>query len=660
MTCKYFSPALFRKQVTRFWPLWGGYSLGLLLLLPGFFLTYVPWGDIPLSQVFCGYALAWAVNPLISCIVAGFSALAVWSYLCSRSAAGLIHGLPVRREGLFFTNYLAGLSFILVPNVLIFLLSLAAQAAVGGADFYGLWMWLVCQSLMAVFFFSLATFVALITGNLLALPALYVILNGLFWGLERVFQITFARFIYGFTSMNDMHFLSFLFDWGSPYRTMETRLERLYNGDSLIYGIAGFSVLVIYAVLGVLLSYLALRLYKRRQMETAGEVICVPALRPIFQYGMAFCGALVFGDFFCSLLGGRFFDSRASFGLLVLLWGAVFYFLAEMLLRKSFRVVKQSYKGCLILLAVLIFGIGALRLDPLGYEKRIPAQEEIASVHISGVPPGMIDGDIQRDMSEEYLATVLLLHQTLVEEKQSTQQWEKTFWEEQLTLHNQEDEGSYLEHINQWYVIISYTLRDGKRISRSYAVPMTRELLEQPGTSAYVLDTLLNTNEWRVLNHFSFRPEQQEVLGAYMEKITLPIGADAALTTHSVQYHSRNFSTQEAQLLLTAVLEDMDAGRLGQQHLLWDEAYYETEYENYIYFSIRYRYNDSNGQSEQWNGLLTTPADGKALAEQEQYIQVGIPLQSTATQTLSVLEALGIAEGNGLVLRAEFAKNRGY
>ena len=658
MKHKFFSPALFRKQVTRFWPLWGGYSLGLLLLLPGYFLTYVPWGETSLVQAFRGWALMWAVNPLISCIVAGLSALAVWSYLCSRSAAGLIHGLPVRREGLFFTNYLAGLSFILVPNGLIFLLSLAAQGAVGGVDFYSLWMWLVCQSLMAVFFFSLATFVALITGNLLALPALYVILNGLFWGLERIFQMTFARFIYGYSSMDDMHFLSFLFDWGSPYRTMGMRLERLYDGDGLIYGIAGFSVLVIYAALGLLLSILALRLYKRRQMETAGEVICVPALRPVFKYGAAFCGALTFGDFFCSLLGGRFFDSRVSFGLLVLLWGAVFYFLAEMLLRKSFRVVKQSYRDSLVVLAVLLLGMGALRLDPLGYEKRIPAQEEIASVHILGVQSGIIDGDIQRDMSEEYIAAVVLLHQTLVEEKRSTQQGEKDTSAEQFTVYAKEGEGSHLESITQWHIMIDYTLRDGKQISRSYTVPIKRELIERPGTSAYLLDTLLNTNEWRVLNHFSFRPEPEEVLGAYMEKVTLPIGADAALTAYSVQYHSRQFSTEEAQLLLSAVLEDMDAGRLGQQHLLCDEAYYETKYENYIYFSIRERYNDSNGQSEQWNGLLNTPA--RAMAEEEQYIQVGIPLQSTATETLSVLEALGIAEGNGLVLRAELVKNRGY
>ena len=42
-------------------------------------------------------------------------AMAVFSYLYSSRSACMMHALPLRREALFLTQYLAGLSFLLLP-----------------------------------------------------------------------------------------------------------------------------------------------------------------------------------------------------------------------------------------------------------------------------------------------------------------------------------------------------------------------------------------------------------------------------------------------------------------------------------------------------------------------------------------------------------------
>ena len=66
---------------------------------------------------------------LLSCAYGLICAMAVWSYLFSARSASLYHALPVTRESLFLSHWLAGLSFTLLPNCLIALLSFLCAAA---------------------------------------------------------------------------------------------------------------------------------------------------------------------------------------------------------------------------------------------------------------------------------------------------------------------------------------------------------------------------------------------------------------------------------------------------------------------------------------------------------------------------------------------------
>ena len=45
-----------------------------------------------------------SVVPAIDLVYAALCALAVWSYLYSARSVGLMHTLPIRREGIFLTN----------------------------------------------------------------------------------------------------------------------------------------------------------------------------------------------------------------------------------------------------------------------------------------------------------------------------------------------------------------------------------------------------------------------------------------------------------------------------------------------------------------------------------------------------------------------------
>ena len=124
----YFNFTLLRKNFARFWPIWSLYGLFWLAVLPLNILSNrIHWDggmarSLPLNYLDGGPSAAVALTALFGLLCA----MAVFSYLYASRSVGMLHALPLRREGLFLTNYLSGLLFLLLPNLAVFLLALAA------------------------------------------------------------------------------------------------------------------------------------------------------------------------------------------------------------------------------------------------------------------------------------------------------------------------------------------------------------------------------------------------------------------------------------------------------------------------------------------------------------------------------------------------------
>ena len=84
----YFNKTLFRKNLMRFWPLWGGASLAgslaPLAMIMGILHNYKNLSEIAVPEMTCMFyeVLAKGV-PILSLIYAVLCALAVWHYLYS-------------------------------------------------------------------------------------------------------------------------------------------------------------------------------------------------------------------------------------------------------------------------------------------------------------------------------------------------------------------------------------------------------------------------------------------------------------------------------------------------------------------------------------------------------------------------------------------------
>ena len=231
-----FYPVLWKKNMARFWPIWSVYGACWLLAMPLNLLmlraedTY---GSMPSPQYFADLEVLSMITPgsVIAALVFGIlSAMAVFSYLYNSRSVGLFHALPVRREGLFLTNYLSGLSFMLLPSLVVFFCTLLAELAKGCLNIGALCMWLAMQVLLTLFFYSFAVFCAMFTGHILALPAFYGILSVLAVVMVQLVNEVLRAFVFGYRYVDTLNTLG---TWLSPVILFleKLRVDRAWDTD---------------------------------------------------------------------------------------------------------------------------------------------------------------------------------------------------------------------------------------------------------------------------------------------------------------------------------------------------------------------------------------------------------------------------------------------
>ncbi len=543
----YFNGTLYRKTLARFWPLWGLWGLGWLFLLPLNFLNswlrYSRRSDpdtlsfIQLDATNVPDLLSSGV--FLTLFFAILCAMAVFGYLYNSRSACWTHALPMRREALFTTQYLAGLSFLLLPLAAAGVLTAAVEVSFlpmgsWGAALSALLTWLLAQSGICLFFFSFAAFCAMFTGHILALPAFYFILNCLVSGLWALVDALMSEFFYGYWSNSGV--LTVV-----EYLTPAHALSRAVNygvGDEGNHLSSPVTVAV-YALAGAALFLVSLYVYRRRHVETAGDVVAIPLVRPLFKYGVSFCVGLCFGMFTVAFFN---FYSLTALIPFILLWSAVGYFAAEMLLKKSFRVFR-AWKGAAVMAAVLLALCLGCLADVFGVAGRVPAPGQVTSVEVTldmGYPSdgGRSLGAYLDDPNQIQIITAL--HQAIVD--------------------NRDREGLDLDSDNDYTsAYLTYQLSNGSELRRRYAgVPIRAGDLDTPGTVAHAMQQLLADREL-VATAYGFDKflEDGRLTGAWLDRVNNAKGES--------EYNI--YVDDYAQELWDAVQQDFAEGTIGVRYL---------------------------------------------------------------------------------------------
>ena len=641
----YFNFTLLRKNLSRFWPIWGLYGFLWLMLLPvqvlvnGEYMSRVDTRILPLNFLVGSFSAAAALSFLFGIL----TTMAVFSYLYSNRSAAFFHSLPMRRESLFLTNYLSGLAFLIVPNVVVFLLSVVVEAALGLLVFSSLFTWLVVVCMLNLFFYSFAVFCAMFTGHILALPAFYGILNVLAAGLCYLLQDMASRFLFGFTSATWMEEMA---TWLTPvfFLAYHTGIDYGPENDSACFYGLGYVFLL--ALVGVVFAGLALVVYRRRHLESAGDVVSVSWVRPVFQYGVAFCCAIALGSLFDNIFSSLL--PRNAWVLLawMLIWGAFGCFVAAMLLRKSFWVFKPCWKGCAVFLAVLTAAMCLMELDGFGSETRVPDTAQVKTVYIDSIessPTDDLDWLTYTMDDPELIEAVTQLHQRIVEEKSWLEKDADTRtgnWTSAATdgLDIQTEGGTDLR--------LTYVLTDGTEMERYYYLPVTTDTLADPNSPDAMLQALLNTPGLSEQLYFRNWSEDDRLVDAALTAVRREEGSQSV---YSEEYLPAEALTE----LEEAVLADLAAGDLGRRYLLDDRE----RLENCCYCDLQltYRIGDSGQESPSTKVPSAAPA---GTAHQSNTYTITITLQKSASNTMVVLEKYGIDPDTMLPSQAEYRLER--
>ena len=619
----YFNGTLFRKNLSRFWPLWGGAAfLGSLFPLAMLLnLMSLTQAERPAALDFTGlyYETLNHAVPAISLLYAILCAMAVWSYLYNSRSVGLLHTLPIRRGGLFLTNLLSGMAMMLIPYAVVGTLCLLISAAFGALDMGPYLVTVLGVVGESLFFFASATLAAMVVGNLLALPALYLLLHFLAVLLEWLFGMLAQGFLFGLESGYQ---ISTAAAWLSPVVGLmeHVEVERTYQEIPSIGGgmdevlqsvsLENSWVIGVYALAGVVLLALAWLLYRRRRSESAGDVVAVGALRPLFRYGLAALAALVGGVALYELVWRSFryeeYYEAAPMAVCMLIAGAIGYYGASMLLAKSLRVFRGSWKGLALVAAGCAAVCCVLHFDLLHVEDQVPQVQETETLEfrVAGNSYTLYGG--QDDALMEQLRQ---LHQAIVAE-------EGYIVSESAAAHDMADPS--LETVTWTGLRLKYTLKNGDQVRRWYSVPLTRDRLDQPETYDGLMDALVNGEELKNRRLHRNDPTYQVAAGElYLE----------GSRTHAT------LGSREAAAILEAVYHDCDSGAWGTYDWFGDDN--DDSYAMDLNLDFRWESAEEDGRTY------------------ENYDSINIQVRLGMDHTVETLRKLGLVQESDLVTYRE-------
>lgn len=457
----YFNKTIFKKDITRFAPAWGLYAICLLL------------GMLLMRQNTSAYGYHQNLSqllPIMGVINCGYALLAsqlLFGDLYNSRMCNTIHALPVTREGLFVSHTAAGLFWSVVPTTIAALLGLLL--GIGSTVEQGwqlVFWWLLGTNLQYLFYFGLGAFCALCVGNRFAQAVVYGITNFAsiiaFWLVDTLY----TPMLYGIHTKEDPFMLlsPALIFTESEYLDV----ERIWDADKEVTIRAWFEIgdgwgyLAICACLGVALLVAACLLYRKRQLECAGDFMAVKALEPVFLVVFPLIVAAVF-HFFCDemlYMGG--------FALLYLVVGlGIGFFTGLMLLERTIRIFsKRAFLKFAALAAGFLLTLGVVALDPLGIVTWIPDEEDVVKVEISpsqGNYEYLYSVITLEDPQE--IADALRVHEIALEHRD--------FEEYGYGYIVTETGAEY--HVNNQTISIHYTLKNGTTKSRYYVIDLYGE-----------------------------------------------------------------------------------------------------------------------------------------------------------------------------------------
>lgn len=523
-----FNAADLRVDFTRFAPLPALYTVGLAVMI----LTSLANVRSYYSSVSTIRSVIGTMAP-IQFVYALLISQCLFGYLFDSRLSSAIHALPQTRGSRFRTHVFSGLLFSLLPHLILAVLCHFVRKEVDAMTGW----WLLVSELQSVYFFGLAVLAALCAGNrvgglmvyglLTCLPMLLLFLvstlvQPLMFGVE--INTDHLEYCWPLAQMTGEEYMDIVTNWPDPYQDAVVQ-SITPNARSFVY-------LGVSAGLGALAVILAGQMYRRRQLECAGELLSVKWLNPLFLvlYVLAF-GTL------CQLLVSLFGDDNLNISLFV---GIVLgYYTGLMLLQRQVNVFKlKTVPAAIGLCAAVLVPLMLLGLDVPGIIRKVPEENRIVSVSIGS--SSINSGAGFTTESREDIAKLRTVHEVQV---QSWEDWRSRNPSPLSILESTYNRNLILAdaYDTAVFVRLTYKLTDGSTLRRSYRVPV-------------------DTEAGQACKAFLARPEN--MLGVSSREELLRQSIDSVDSYIYDGYGSHYVAQEDMPGLLNALYDDCEAGKL--------------------------------------------------------------------------------------------------
>ena len=447
-----------RVDFTRFAPLWALYTVFLaaiiMMCLPQNKTAYDTASDLS--------GLAGMMAPIQFCY-ALLTAQCLFGYLYDTRLSYAIHAMPQTRLCRFRTHVLAGLLFALVPNLLAAGLCWVIAPEVEAAIVW----WLVAVAGQYLFFFSFAVLGVMCAGNRVGGVLVYAIGNFLPLLAAWFAAYAFQPLLFGITVPTEpfMTACPLIQLTREDYLTLvapvvteadgilQLELEAIYPGQ------ARMAYLALCCAFSLVFLIVAGSLYRERALESAGELLAVKALRPVFLL-LFTLAAGAFLQLFASVFVGS-----TAYGYL-LAGMVVGYFVGKMLLERQVNVFRlRAIPGIAAICAVSFALLLLTGLDATGIIRSIPAEDSIASVSVIPVAHDVGLGVTSEDPAD--IQAVLALHRGEVD---SWKSWRKDNGGIPGLLTETYQHNLHPGDENPIWLTLRYQLKNGRSAERVYLV----------------------------------------------------------------------------------------------------------------------------------------------------------------------------------------------
>lgn len=383
-------------------------------------------------------------------IMASLAAFMLFRYLHSGKQVDFFHSLPISRGNLFVQLYLTGFMSVIPFYVIMYFAAVVCAVAVGAGLYITAGLIFKALAINIVYFllfYSIAVLSVILSGNTFISACIYALLNVIIPATAVMLSS-----LYGISLDTYM---------SSPVlNSIARKCFPIASYFDISTGIRTVKFLIGTFIVSVILFALNKVLFNIRKSERAGYALSFYKMKvPLKCYLVLMCG-YGFMFLFMGIAGYSWRYVGIFFG--VILAHTVF----EALYNFDICSLFKNWKTMIALLVVTFGFLTLLKADILGYDKKIPNEANISGVSFSADYPGgnNYGGYLSTfdDLTDaKNISTILKIAKYGVDNLDNE-------------LYNQTD---VVQNENNTYIDIHYTLKNGRRMSRHYNIPITDEYI---------------------------------------------------------------------------------------------------------------------------------------------------------------------------------------